>query len=175
MMIGLPGDTLEKSLNTARAIIDLGADCTRIYPTLVIKGTELENLYHNNKYKPLTLTEAVTSSADILLLFEKAGINVIRIGIHPSEELLSGESLTAGPFHISFRELVITDIWKRIFENHIKEPAGSEIIIAVSPEEYNHAIGYNARNKKMLREKYKKVIFIKDDLIKGRNFHADYN
>lgn len=37
MMIGLPGDTLEKAKHTAKKIVELGARNTRIYPTLVIK------------------------------------------------------------------------------------------------------------------------------------------
>ena len=45
MMIGLPGDTLEKSIFTAKKIIELGAHSTRIYPTVVIRGTALHQWY----------------------------------------------------------------------------------------------------------------------------------
>ena len=175
MMIGLPSDNRDKSLNTARKIVELGAECARIYPALVIKGTELENLYHNNEYAPLPLQEAVRLAAEILLIFEDAGINVIRVGLHPSEGLLSGDSLVAGPFHQSFRELVITEIWKNIFEKNLMNKSGSEIVISVPPEEYNYAIGYHGLNKELLNTKYKKVIFKKDSFLHGRNFNADYN
>ena len=45
MMIGLPKDSVEKSILSAEKIISLGAKSTRIYPTLVIENTELANLY----------------------------------------------------------------------------------------------------------------------------------
>jgi len=45
IMIGLPGDNLEKSLNTAYKIVELKPDFVRIYPALVIKNTYLERMY----------------------------------------------------------------------------------------------------------------------------------
>ncbi|MCX7772369.1 MAG: radical SAM protein, partial [Clostridia bacterium] len=44
-MIGLPGDTLAKALNTAEQVLRLGPDMVRIYPALVLSGTELEEMY----------------------------------------------------------------------------------------------------------------------------------
>ncbi len=69
MMIGLPGDSAEKSIFTAQEIIRLGAECSRIYPTLVIKDTELEQLFIKGKYTPLSLGEAISRVADIVPLF----------------------------------------------------------------------------------------------------------
>ncbi|MDP2423576.1 MAG: hypothetical protein U1C46_10890 [Bacteroidales bacterium] len=37
-----------------------------------------------------------------------AGVSILRLGLHPSEGLLSGEDLIAGPFHVSFGEMGIT-------------------------------------------------------------------
>ena len=65
MMLGLPGDTLEKSTRTAKAIVSLKADNTRIYPTLVIKNTVLEKLYRENNYTPLSLMEAVEWTKEV--------------------------------------------------------------------------------------------------------------
>jgi len=59
MMIGLPGDTEEKSVNTAKTIVELGASETRIYPVIVIKGTPLEDLFREGKYIPLELEGAI--------------------------------------------------------------------------------------------------------------------
>ena len=44
MMTGLPGDSMESSIETARKIIALKPDGVRIYPTVVIKGTKLYEL-----------------------------------------------------------------------------------------------------------------------------------
>ena len=59
MMLGLPGDTFEKDMNTASDIVRLGASETRIYPCVVVKDTVLEQMYLDGRYVPLTLQEAV--------------------------------------------------------------------------------------------------------------------
>lgn len=174
MMIGLPGDTLEKSLFTAEKIVELGADNTRIYPTLVIKETKLEELYRKKKYIPLSLEEAVAWSKEILLVFEKANVNIIRMGLHPSEGLLNGHSLISGPFHISFRELVLTEIWHDIL-GHLHKMENNSIEIHVPAEEINYAIGYNAKNKKELSGSFKHIRFIPDPKLNRRTFRAYFN
>ncbi len=172
MMIGLPGDTKEKSLFTAQKIIELGAENTRIYPTLVIRDTKLEELYKKGKYKPLSLHEAVDWTADILELFEQANVTILRVGLHPSEGLLDGSELIAGPFHPSFRELVYTEIWRKQLLN--LESDADSVLISVNPKELNYAVGYQSSNKKCLKEKYAYVKFAVDLKLKNREFHVDY-
>lgn len=164
MMIGLPGDTKEKSICTARKIIALGAENTRIYPTLVIKETQLEKLYKEGKYIPLNLDEAVSWSKELLIIFELANVKILRLGLHPSEGLLSGTDLIAGPFHPSFRELVLTEIWADKLRS-LTEKSGEKIEITVPPYQFNYAIGYNAKNRAMLERKFKKVKFIRDETV----------
>lgn len=159
MMIGLPGDSLEKSLLTANKIVDFGADNTRIYPALVIRGTAMHQWYEKGKYSPLSLEDAVNWTKEIMPVFENAGVNVIRVGLHPSEGLLSGEDLVDGPFHISFRELVLTEIWNDKFKTLLKEKPGENLILSIPFGSLNHAIGHKAKNKKMLLENYKSVVF----------------
>jgi histone acetyltransferase (RNA polymerase elongator complex component) len=174
MMLGLPNDTLEKSINTAKMIIALGAENTRIYPTLVIKDTQLEKLYKENKYKPLSLEEAIEWTKETYKIFEKAEVKVLRMGLHPSMGLISGESLVAGPFHVSFGELVMTALWNDTLIPLIRKVENKSIVISVAPKQINNAIGHNAINKKMLLEYFKEVKFITNSLLKGRNYHVDY-
>lgn len=173
MMIGLPGDTKEKAIITAQKIIELGAENTRIYPTLVIRDTKLEELYNEGKYEPLSLQEAVEWTADILELFEQANVKILRVGLHPSEGLLDGSELIAGPFHPSFRELVYTKIWRKKFKKLNFEK--KEIKIRVSPKELNYAVGYQSSNKKYLEEIFSYVKFAIDPKLKKRNFNVDYH
>lgn len=174
MMIGLPGDSFNKSLMTANKIIDLDADNVRIYPALVIRHTELEKLYHSGNYTALTLKEAVSWCAHLLPLFEKNNIDVIRIGLHPGDELLNGSALVAGPFHVSFRELVLTEIWSRLLSNLLKLKENEKLVLYIHPSEFNYAIGYKSSNKNMLLKKFKQVIFKKDPAIKERYYAAEY-
>ncbi len=171
MMPGLPGDTLEKTTHTANRIIALGADATRIYPTLVIKDTHLEKLFIQNKYTPLTLDEAVHWCSQIVPFFEMAGVKILRLGLHASEGLLFGKELVAGPFHAAFGEMVYSQIWHDIFSKLSPEPARS-VELFVHPRQLNHAIGHKRQNRKMLEEKFRKVIFKTDVLLEGRNFRC---
>ncbi len=162
MMIGLPGDSLSSSLTTAQKIIEAGADETRIYPCLVIADTELEEQFKNGIYQALPLQDAIEWSAELYLLFERAGVKVIRMGLFPSDELRS-YGYIAGPFHPAFKELVMTHIWKKLFEK-TQWPEAKAIRIEVPVSERNFAIGYQAVNKKNLSERYEKVSFHAADL-----------
>ncbi len=168
MMIGLPSDTKEKSIDTTKKIINFGANNTRIYPTLVIKNTKLADLYQSGHYTPLSLDEAIEWSAELIKLFENAGVTILRVGLHPSEGLIDGTDLIAGPFHPSFRELVYTEIWReKLMAIKTDQDA---IEIKVNPKELNYAIGYHAKNKLLLKEKFKTVKFVTTNSLKRREF-----
>ena len=174
MMIGLPGDTLKKAQATADKIIAFGASHTRIYPTLVIKDTVLHRWYRQGKYQPLSLNEAVDWSKLLLLQFEKAGVQVIRMGLHPSEGLLNGTERIAGPFHPSFRELVLTAIWHDLLakkwnkENSLFRK--KRLKINVNPKELNYAVGYGGKNRKMLQNYFQQVSFSAHSSLQDRAF-----
>ncbi|MDO9257744.1 MAG: radical SAM protein [Bacteroidales bacterium] len=173
MMIGLPGDTAEKSIYTAQEIIRLGAECTRIYPTLVIKETELEQFYREGKYQPLSQEEAISRVADIVPMFIAANVKILRIGLHPSEGLLDNTSLVAGPFHVAFGELVFSEIWRRRLNNVVFENGKRNILtLTVAAGMRNAAIGHKAMNKAILLENFRKVMFEESAELKGFEYHA---
>ena len=176
MMVGLPMDTHQKAITTVKDIINLGADNTRIYPTLVIKNTPLEDLYNKGEYLPLNMDEAVNNVKDLVLLFEAANVNILRIGLHPSEGLLNGNDLVAGPFHPSFKELVMAEVWKdnfnELFNMNNKD---KNLTIFVPAKAFNFAIGYFGSNKKQLQKYYKQVNFKIDELLEANKFYVDCN
>jgi hypothetical protein len=106
LMPGLPGDSPATALATLRRTLELRPDFLRIYPTLVVAGTELERLYRSGAYLPLDLDAAVALCKVMLLETLRAGVPVIRIGLHGSGELKESGSVIAGPCHPSFRQLV---------------------------------------------------------------------
>lgn len=106
IMPGLPGDTFEKDINTTQASIEMEPDICRIYPSLVIKDTPMEQMYERNDYIPYSLEEAVDVSKIMYSMYRKNNIHVIRIGLQPTETINEGKDIVAGPFHPSFRELV---------------------------------------------------------------------
>lgn len=163
MMIGLPGDSHEISLKTAEDIVRLKAKITRIYPTLVVKGTALETLYQNGKYTPASLEEAVKTTKDVYKIFINNNVKVIRTGLHPSEELSHEKSLIAGPYHNSFKELVLTDLWMDILNKETASCTFENLIIQVNKPNLNYAIGYKSKNRNILLQKFKKVIFVENN------------
>lgn len=101
IMTGLYADTDQSALKTAQKIIELKPDTVRIYPTIVLKDTDLAALYSDNKYKPQTLEAAVNLASELYTVFEENGIRVIRLGLHSIEE----NAYIAGPWHPAFSEL----------------------------------------------------------------------
>ncbi len=153
MMVGLMGDTREKSVQTARDIINFKADTTRIYPTLVIKNSELEEMYKNGEYTPLGFEEAVDVCAELYNMFSENNVRVLRVGLMASDEICEGsDSVVAGPVHSSFGELVHS----RIFANKISEKikGKEEACVYVNPAEVSKAVGNKKCNLKYILEKY---------------------
>ena len=89
MMIGLPESTELDDINTANDLIKLKPKMVRIYPVLVIKGTELEKQYNSGEYVPLTVDQAVERCKELCYLFGKKKINVIRIGLQNTDTICS--------------------------------------------------------------------------------------
>ena len=173
MMIGLPGDNFEKSMQTAQGIIDLGAHYTRIYPTLVIRDTHLETMYKSGEYTPLSLEEAVEWCKHLMKLFTQNNVTILRMGLHPSEGLITGDSLIAGPFHISFKELVLSALWKDVLEEALLGKHGEKLTIEVSSKSINAATGFKSANKKYLLERFGAVSFKINNDLADNEFNID--
>ncbi len=120
MMLGLPYDSKEKSLLTAKKILQIGPSFIRIYPTLVIKNTKLEFLMNNNLYTPISLEDTIDISAKILMLFTANNIPVIRIGLQTTENIQLGKDVVGGPFHPALRQLVEERVFKTLFLDYMQ-------------------------------------------------------
>ena len=155
MMLGLPFDSFEDDLQTAKDIVRLGAKETRIYPCIVVKDTELEKLYIKGEYKPLSLDDAVEQSATLYEYFNENDVKVLRIGLHTSEDL-NGAAYVAGPYHPNFAEMVYSRLWGRKFDKMNVD--SDDFYVEIPENELNHAIGYKGENKRKLQERYKKVV-----------------
>ncbi|MBN2079591.1 MAG: radical SAM protein [Spirochaetes bacterium] len=105
LMPGLPGETRPSALRSAHIAAGLSPAGVRIYPTVVLRGTALEERYRSGAYVPLAMDEAIELCRDIYGVFVSRGIPVIRMGIHPlAPERIS--AVVAGPYHPSFGHLV---------------------------------------------------------------------
>ena len=173
MMLGLPYDTLELSLQTARDIVRLKADTTRIYPTIVVKGTVLEKMYEKGTYQVLSMEDALSWSKEVLKIFNAAKVKVLRVGLHPSEELALGKSLVAGPIHPSFKEMVLSELWSDVL--HATQLQKGKSMIYVAKNQLNYAIGYQGKNRQALLTKGYDIKFAAAENLKDFELDVCYN
>jgi len=111
LMVGLPGADRACENASARAMAALRPDAVRIYPVCVLPDTQLAEMYRAGTYTPLTVEGAAELCADVLEVFEAAGIPAVRIGLNPTEEL--GSSVLAGAYHPAMGELVRSRVLRR--------------------------------------------------------------
>lgn len=157
MMTGLYKDTAEKSVETAKKIIEIKPQTVRIYPTVVLKNTYLAELYLSDEYKPLNVDDSVELCAVLVPMFEKAGIRVIRLGLHSGSDIK--ENMLAGGFHDSFGELVKS----RIMVNKILELPPADYQVFVNPRSISKLKGNGKRNIYLLMERGYNIKIITDN------------
>ncbi len=163
MMLGLPGDTAQKSMKTARDIVSLHPKTARIYPTIVIRDSALALMYEKGAYEPLTLDDAVELCADVYTLFCKNDIEVLRMGLMASDEICEGGKIVSGPFHPSFGELVHSRIFLNNMREMIRGCGKKEACFCVNPRDLSKAIGNKKKNIKILKDEQDVKIVIKCD------------
>ena len=180
MMVGLPDSTKIDEINTARELIKLKPKMVRIYPVLVIKNTRLEKDYLDGKYKPLTVIQAVETCKEIVPMFMKKGIEVIRIGLQNTDEItdpsIKGSEVVAGPYHPAFRQLVESSLWYDNIIEKMKElnVKVKKVKITVNPKDVNNVIGHKRENIDKLKDMYELDLIVKqDEKIKKGKFNLE--
>jgi len=166
IMVGLPKSTPKRELETAMLSIKMKASQIRIYPLVIIKNTELESMYRRGLYKPLSEKQAIKRCLSLLKLFEEKGIEIIRCGLHPSEGLLSGKDIVAGPFHQAFRQKVETEAFGNLFRAFFKSSENAYNIdtIFCSPLDIASVAGH-----KRINGNYLEKLTGKRNIIKASN------
>jgi histone acetyltransferase (RNA polymerase elongator complex component) len=176
LMPGLPGDAHETFINTTvKRVVEMKPDFVRIYPALVIKGTLLEELYRAGRYTPLSLDEAAALCREALGLFADAGIDVIRVGLQPTEELERPGTIVAGPYHPAFRQLVDSsaylDRMRRLLRDHPRER--DSVILLVHPSDLSAAKGLRKANITRIRKEFglKHLNILPDPAVPRHSIH----
>ncbi len=144
MMTGLYGSADEDSVMTAQKFISLSPDTVRIYPTVVLPGTMLAELYASGEYKVPSLDESVELCSHLLEMFEQAEINVIRLGLHAQQDVCDG--YLAGGYHPALRELCEGEIYFRKIRAALEGKEKGSYEITVSSSEISKAVGQKKKN-----------------------------
>lgn len=170
MMTGLPGDTEEKCVASAKALIALRPNAVRIYPTVIVKGTKLQAMWLRGEYREHSVEEAVAWCARILPLFSDAGIPVIRLGLNPTEELSGGEAV-GGAYHPALGELVKSRMLLDQARSCLADIApGSDAILAIGERYLSQMVGQKGRNREILLREFSlrslRILPLQEDLPK---------
>ena len=154
MMTGLPGDTDESCIETAKKIIALEPDGVRIYPTVIVRDTVLCDMWHAGTYKEHTVEDAVRVCAKIVPLFNAAGIPIIRMGLNPTEDLSGGDAL-GGAYHPALGELVLSRIMLEKARTLLfGTKPGSRVVLGVNRSDVSKMVGQHRCNVKALTSEF---------------------
>ena len=169
MMVGLPESTRIDEINTAKELIKLKPKMVRIYPVLVIKNTKLQRDYESGKYTPLSVVQAVETCKELVKMFSKKNIEIIRIGLQNTDSITDPSKeeseVVAGPYHPAFRQLVESGIWYDAIVDKIKKLNAKvkKVEVTVNPHDANNVIGHKRENIEKLKELYTLDLIVKQD------------
>jgi histone acetyltransferase (RNA polymerase elongator complex component) len=160
LMAGLPGDSREGAVSSAKRAALLKPAAVRIFPAVVLKDTVLAGLYLKGMYQPLDMNEAIEICKEMYLIFRENNIPVIRMGLHP----FADEDIVAGPYHPSFGFFVKARVKRDELEQKISEIlSGGDMELSlhiqlpnIGKEEY---LGYKRENIRYLQSKFPGKIF----------------
>ncbi|GAA0788669.1 elongator complex protein 3 [Hathewaya limosa] len=134
VMLGLPCDNFAKDIKTAKEVCEIKPDICRIYPSLVIKDTPMETMFKKGEYTPYSLKETIEICKIVYSMFISNDINVIRVGLQPTEDINEGAEVVTGPFHPAFRELMESSLLNEMIFKFLKDINSKEIQIIINPK-----------------------------------------
>lgn len=109
IMLGLPGSSFEDDLTTFKKMFedsDFRPDLLKIYPTLVVKGTELYKMWKRGEYKPID-EKYVVDLLKQVYSFLPPYVRIMRI-----QRDIPANFIEAGPKKSNLREIVEKEIKK---------------------------------------------------------------
>lgn len=164
MMTGLYKSDPETDWRTAEKIAEIKPDTVRIYPTVILSGTRLGELFGSGEYVPYGFETAAELCADMLEMFEREKIRVIKLGLHASETV-EGDML-GGFYHPAFREICEGILFRRAIESRI---AGEKsCVVYTAPNAVSKAAGQKRCNIDYFGAKGVRVKIRPDESLKNR-------
>jgi histone acetyltransferase (RNA polymerase elongator complex component) len=170
-MIGLPGDSKKSCFYTACEFKKIGPKIVRIYPALVIKATQMQKDYEVGKYKPISFEDTIAISKELVKFYELNNIEVIRLGLQPTDNIQLGKDVVAGPFHPSIRQFVDGEIMHDIIFNFLKDRdlRDKDLTIFASNKNISNISG----QKSIIKRRLIKELELKDLHLKYKDLDDD--
>ena len=117
----------------------------------------MEIMYKRGEYRPYSLDEAVNISKIVYGMLVANQINVIRIGLQPTEEINEGGDIIDGPFHPSFRELVESNLYNDMIFEEIHKHNKSSYEIFINSRDISKLYAYRKKFFNEMKEKLKTI------------------
>ncbi|MGN0601314.1 MAG: elongator complex protein 3 [Oscillospiraceae bacterium] len=159
MMVGLYKSREQDELETMKRVIEIKPRTVRIYPVAVLRNTRLAQLYDMGEYRLMAFDKVVKLCSVMLTEFYKAGIEVIRCGLHSSETVES--EMVAGFYHPAFREICESLIYRNAVIKIVKP--GEKETVYVSKSGVSRVSGHKKSNKIYFENNNYKIDIKQDD------------
>lgn len=152
---GLPGTSHATALRDARLLAGEGGDqplaeFVRLLPALAYAGSQLANWAAQDRWVPMTLGEAVTTTLEQVQILESAGVEIARVGAQPGQDV--PVEVVAGPQHPNLRALVEGRRFRRLMADALAPvPRTVPAEVRVHPKDLSWAKGTANENVRALR------------------------
>ena len=132
------------------------------------------------EYTPIGNDEAVKRTKELLKIFDKHGVECIRVGLCASENLSSADRVFGGANHSAIGELAMGEVfYDRICEviEKLGEVKGRALTVTVPRGATSKAVGQKKRNTQRLYEKYspRSIKVVEKNSILGYNVVIEIN
>lgn len=119
LMIGLPGDSYEKCMESVAEAIKIGPSLARLYPTVILKDTKLFEQFQQGTFKPFSSEEMLRTTKDMYRKLRQNNITILRVGLKSTEIISESGDTVAGSYHPAFRQLVEGELAKEELEKQL--------------------------------------------------------
>lgn len=158
MMYGLYGSTSDDEKYTLSECIKLMPDTMRLYPTVVLDGTKLGELYKSGEYILPSWEDMLSFTAYAICRLRQENIALIRCGLHAERNMES--RILGGFYHPSLKEIALSRLylekmlyWAERNNDILKcREKGSFVLIETAAGKAGLAAGHNKENKKRFSE-----------------------
>ena len=148
LLVGLPGEGFSGIRRMVQECERVRPDCIRLYPLLVLRGSQLAADWQAGRFQPLTLAKAVVFCAFLKKRLDAAGLAIIRLGLQTGPEL-EAETL-AGPLHPAFGELVASRVMFQKARKLLAVQPEQPCTLHLAPQDLSLFIGLKRANLKRL-------------------------
>ena len=154
LMPGLPGEDWPSLMATTAAICALQPHVARIYPVVVLKDTELAEMYAHGAYKALTVEEGIRRSAYMKRTFLAAHIRVIRTGLQATDGLDDPTQVLAGAYTPAMGERVDAALYRERLFAALDTVTDDDIVIAYNRRDTSRLRGYKNETVHLAEKRY---------------------